>query len=132
MRCLRAAGDEPDGDGWRCMAGRAIGARIGWPRLSGTAPRTPPTDPGETVAINVLVGPERQPREVEDGSTAASLFADDRAVIVARVNGELVDLDRRLAAGVGVDWAVCPAADPLQRRLRGSGLSLATSQPRSA
>ena len=92
------------------MAGRAIGARIGWPRLSGTAPRTPPTDPGETVAINVLVGPERQPNQVEDGSTAASLFADDRAVIVARVNGELVDLDRRLAAGDEVEPVT--AADP--------------------
>ena len=38
-------------------------------------------------------------RELAAGTTAAELFADDRAVIVARVNGELRDLSHVLAAG---------------------------------
>jgi threonyl-tRNA synthetase len=38
-------------------------------------------------------------RELAAGTTAAELFADDRAVIVARVNGELRDLSHGLAAG---------------------------------
>lgn len=38
-------------------------------------------------------------RELAAGTTAAELFADDRAVIVARVNGELRDLSHVLASG---------------------------------
>ena len=38
-------------------------------------------------------------RELAAGTTAAELFADDRAVIVARVNGELRDLSHVLAPG---------------------------------
>jgi threonyl-tRNA synthetase len=38
-------------------------------------------------------------RSVEPGTTAGDLFADRREVVVARVNGELRDLDRPLAEG---------------------------------
>ena len=38
-------------------------------------------------------------RQVEAGTTAADLFAGDRSVLVARVNGALRDLDQMLAAG---------------------------------
>jgi threonyl-tRNA synthetase len=44
----------------------------------------------------VVAGTERQ---VDAGTTAADLFADDPRVIVARVGGELVDLARVLADG---------------------------------
>jgi threonyl-tRNA synthetase len=49
-------------------------------------------------------------RELAAGTTAAELFADDRAVIVARVNGELRDLSHVLAAGDVVEPVT--AADP--------------------
>ncbi|MEO8107989.1 MAG: threonine--tRNA ligase, partial [Actinomycetes bacterium] len=39
------------------------------------------------------------PRQVESGTTAADLFADDRSVVVATVNGELRDLAQVLMAG---------------------------------
>ena len=38
-------------------------------------------------------------RQVASGTTAGELFADDRGVVVARVNGELVDLVRPLESG---------------------------------
>ncbi len=49
-------------------------------------------------------------RELVAGTTAAELFADDRAVIVARVNGELRDLSHVLAPGDVVEPIT--AADP--------------------
>jgi len=49
-------------------------------------------------------------RELAAGTTAAELFADDRAVIVARVNGELRDLSHVLVAGDAVEPVT--AADP--------------------
>ena len=49
-------------------------------------------------------------RELAAGTTAAELFADDRAVIVARVNGELRDLSHVLAEGDVVEPVT--AADP--------------------
>ena len=49
-------------------------------------------------------------RELAAGTTAAELFADDRAVIVARVNGELRDLTHVLSAGDVVEPVT--AADP--------------------
>ena len=39
------------------------------------------------------------PRELAAGTTAAELFVQDRAVIVARINGELRDLTHKLSAG---------------------------------
>ena len=38
-------------------------------------------------------------RSVAAGTTSADLFADDRRIVVARVDGELVDLSRELADG---------------------------------
>ena len=43
------------------------------------------------------------PRELAAGATAADLFAEDRTVIVARVNGVLRDLTQVLAAGDEVE-----------------------------
>ncbi len=42
-------------------------------------------------------------RSVDPGTTGADLFAGDRAVVVARVNGELRDLDQPLADGDAVE-----------------------------
>ena len=42
-------------------------------------------------------------RSVDQGTTAADLFGDDRAVVVARVDGELWDLDRVLPDGAVVE-----------------------------
>ncbi|MFK5635836.1 MULTISPECIES: threonine--tRNA ligase [unclassified Ornithinimicrobium] len=42
-------------------------------------------------------------RTVEQGATAADLFADDRQVVVARVGGELVDLAHELTDGDRVE-----------------------------
>ncbi|HEX5018426.1 MAG TPA: threonine--tRNA ligase [Actinomycetes bacterium] len=39
------------------------------------------------------------PRQVAAGTTAADLFSEDRAVVVAKVNGELRDLDQPLSDG---------------------------------
>ncbi|HEY6796182.1 MAG TPA: threonine--tRNA ligase [Kineosporiaceae bacterium] len=51
------------------------------------------------VPIVVRSAAQESPRAVAAGTTAADLFADDRSVVVARINGELRDLDRVLAAG---------------------------------
>ncbi len=51
------------------------------------------------MSITVVVDPEAQPQELADGTTAADIFRDRRDVIVARVNGELVDLSTTLLAG---------------------------------
>jgi threonyl-tRNA synthetase len=42
-------------------------------------------------------------RSVASGTTAADLYADDRAVVVARVDGVLVDLATELAPGAAVE-----------------------------
>jgi len=51
------------------------------------------------VSADLTVSVTGSDRELAAGTTAADLFADDRAVIVARVNGELRDLSHVLAAG---------------------------------
>jgi threonyl-tRNA synthetase len=49
------------------------------------------------VSIEVIVSGER--RSVEPGTTAADLVGGDRSIVVARVNGELKDLDYAVHAG---------------------------------
>ncbi|RKS77714.1 threonyl-tRNA synthetase [Motilibacter peucedani] len=49
--------------------------------------------------ITVATAAERAEREVATGTTAADLFGDDKAVVVARVNGTLRDLSHALAEG---------------------------------
>jgi threonyl-tRNA synthetase len=51
------------------------------------------------VSAELTVSVTGSNRELAAGTTAAELFADDRAVIVARVNGELRDLSHVLAPG---------------------------------
>jgi threonyl-tRNA synthetase len=51
------------------------------------------------VSAQVTVSVAGSPREVPAGSTAAELFADDRSVVVARVDGVLRDLSHPLAGG---------------------------------
>jgi threonyl-tRNA synthetase len=46
---------------------------------------------------------QRSEREVTTGTTAGDLYADDRDVVVARVNGQLRDLARALADGDEVE-----------------------------
>ena len=54
------------------------------------------------MSITVLVGPEAVASELPDGATAERLF-DDRSVVVARVNGELRNLDATLRDGDRVE-----------------------------
>jgi threonyl-tRNA synthetase len=51
------------------------------------------------VSAELTVSVTGSDRELAAGTTAAELFADDRSVIVARVNGELRDLSHVLAPG---------------------------------
>jgi threonyl-tRNA synthetase len=62
------------------------------------------------VSAELTVSVTGSDRELAAGTTAAELFADDRAVIVARVNGELRDLSHVLAPGDVVEPVT--AADP--------------------
>jgi threonyl-tRNA synthetase len=52
-------------------------------------------------------------QQVASGTTAADLFATDRAIVVARINGELRDLKHVLAAGDEVDPVLIDSADGL-------------------
>ncbi len=52
-------------------------------------------------------------QQVASGTTAADLFVDDRTVVVARVNGELRDLDRPLADGDVVEPVTLDSEDGL-------------------
>ncbi|NIZ89794.1 threonine--tRNA ligase [Kineococcus rubinsiae] len=54
-----------------------------------------------------------EPVVVAVGTTAAELFADDRDVVVARVNGELRDLSRVLAEGDEVEGVLISSEDGL-------------------
>ena len=54
------------------------------------------------MSITVLVGPAAVATELADGATSLELFPD-RDVVVARVNGELVDLDVELRDGDRVE-----------------------------
>ncbi|MDN5718353.1 MAG: threonine--tRNA ligase, partial [Janibacter sp.] len=61
------------------------------------------------ITINVA-GDERS---VDQGTTAADLFEGDRAVLVARVNGELRDLAHEIAAGDVVEPVTAAEQDGL-------------------
>jgi len=52
-------------------------------------------------------------RSIPAGTTAAEIYADRREVVVARVNGELVDLDTPLAAGTTVEAVTIDSPDGL-------------------
>ncbi|MCX6459766.1 MAG: threonine--tRNA ligase [Actinobacteria bacterium] len=66
--------------------------------------------------ITLTVGPagEQQAHTVETGTTSAALFAEDRSIVVARVNGELVDLDQPLADGDVVEPVAIDSEDGLR------------------
>ena len=51
------------------------------------------------MAITVLVGADRTPTELPNGASGEELFGHDTSVLVARVNGELVDLASTLTDG---------------------------------
>lgn len=63
------------------------------------------------MSIDVIVTGE--PRSVEPGTTAADLVGADRSVVVARVNGELKDLDYRVQAGDEVEPVSVDSAEGL-------------------
>jgi threonyl-tRNA synthetase len=65
------------------------------------------------VSIVVRTAAEEAPRAVATGTTAADLFADDRSVVVARVNGELRDLVHELADGDVVEPVTVDSPDGL-------------------
>ena len=53
--------------------------------------------------INLALPEGKQERDLEPGMTALDLFRDDRRVVVARINGELRDLDTELQDGDEVE-----------------------------
>ncbi len=57
-----------------------------------------------------VAGDERQ---VATGTTAADLFGGDRSIVVARINGELRDLDRELGDGDAVEPVTIDSDDGL-------------------
>jgi len=65
------------------------------------------------LSVVVRTAAAAAPRTVTTGTTAAELFADDRAVIVARVNGELRDLARPLTDGDVVEPVTIDSPDGL-------------------
>nr|WP_306238696.1 threonine--tRNA ligase [Ornithinimicrobium sp. HY1745] len=79
------------------------------------SPRRPsPTDPlGVTVPAQITVTIAGSERLVDQGTTAADLFADDKAVVVARVGGELRDLAHSLADGDVVEPVLISEPDGL-------------------
>jgi threonyl-tRNA synthetase len=72
------------------------------------------------VSAEPIVSVAGSSRVLVPGTTAADLFADDRAVIVARVNGELRDLSHELQPGDDVE-PVTAASDEGLAVLRHSG-----------
>jgi threonyl-tRNA synthetase len=65
------------------------------------------------VSIVVRTAAQEAPRAVATGTTAGDLFADDRTVVVARVNGELRDLAHPLADGDVVEPVEIDSPDGL-------------------
>ncbi|NYI04090.1 threonine--tRNA ligase [Allostreptomyces psammosilenae] len=65
--------------------------------------------------VRVIVSREslRDERMVATGTTAADLFSDDRAVVAARVNGQLRDLSHTLAEGDEVEPVAIDSEDGL-------------------
>jgi len=52
-------------------------------------------------------------RDVPSGASAGDLFDGDRAIVVARVNGQLRDLSHRLVDGDVVEGVAIDSADGL-------------------
>jgi threonyl-tRNA synthetase len=66
------------------------------------------------VSASITVSVAGNERSVAEATTAADLFAEDRAVVVARVNGELRDLAHVLADGDAVEPVRIDDPDGLQ------------------
>jgi len=65
------------------------------------------------VSADITVSVAGSERSVPAGTTAADLFAGDASVVVARVNGELVDLARVLADKDAVEPVTVDSEDGL-------------------
>ena len=68
---------------------------------------------GAIVSAELTVTIAGDQRSVNAGTTAAELFADDRRIVVARVNGELRDLSHSLADGDVVEGVDIGSPDGL-------------------
>ena len=66
------------------------------------------------MSASITVSVAGNERSVAEATTAADLFADDRAIVVARVNGELRDLAHVLADGDAVEPVRIDDPDGLQ------------------
>ncbi|MGB5951563.1 MAG: threonine--tRNA ligase [Ornithinimicrobium sp.] len=66
------------------------------------------------MSSQVVVSLESGSAEVEAGSTVAELFAGDRRVVVARVDGELVDLAYPLTGGEQIEPVTIDSPDGLE------------------
>jgi threonyl-tRNA synthetase len=69
--------------------------------------------PVSDVRVIISREPDREERVVTTGTTAAELFSGERAVIAARVGGELKDLAHVLAEGDEVEPVAIDSADGL-------------------
>ncbi|TXJ06348.1 MAG: threonine--tRNA ligase [Aeromicrobium sp.] len=66
-----------------------------------------------TFTITVITDDSPESREVDEGTRAWQLFADDPSVIAARIDGTLVDLARELVAGDTVEAVAVESPDGL-------------------
>ncbi len=60
-----------------------------------------PSQPPTRTSIDIVI--DSSPRTVDAGTTGATLYADDRAVVAVSVDGEPWDLDRELPDGATVE-----------------------------
>jgi threonyl-tRNA synthetase len=65
------------------------------------------------LTITIVLDPDGQPQQLPEGIDAAELFRDQRDVIVARINGELVDLTTALRDGDRVEGVTAEDPDGL-------------------
>ena len=81
--------------------------------VTATRAVTPHTRVSTAVSAQITVTVAGSERSVAEQTTAADLFADDRAVVVARVDGELRDLAHVLADGDVVEPVTADEPDGL-------------------
>jgi threonyl-tRNA synthetase len=84
------------------------------------------------VSQNITLNIDNEQREVTQGTTGAEVFADDKKIVVMRVDGALQDLSRVLVDGTTVEGVSIESQDGLNvlRHSTGHVLAQAVQQLR--